>query len=496
MLETDPWAMLLAGPVRECKATKARMPRGLMGGWGLVTKDEDDTEEGKKRDVWLVPERLADFQRLENMGRRASEQNEPDKMKDEARNARRNDPEWIMGENEDAVNTAQYNQTSNEAVDNPNSQNAMHGRPETTTTTLQSSQSTPTTLPQMTTAGGDEHELDFEKDSFLDEGSEKEIDPVEDPFLHSASMSLANIDHGNSPAIHILPSSALLHSLTKDYTYLEKGVRILRRSSPVHRLIPLAWKNKIENAQHYRRGREQVNTALGMTQDTDVPVDLSKVKWQVDIEDRLLDILQRRVVICLRRVVEIEVKAGKHKKNSRRIQAKSLAKLLENERAAQEAQSRDTSAHTPTKSTTFLVPRILLYFGAVQPLRDVLATPGVGRDGDFLPLHLPAPHAAAPQTPIFPLKAMMGHRFEELLDVAKLPPADEADGLLVKANADYGDVLFGELWRLWRYVGGKQCMDDSAATVQYQEGVITKEAETEVVKQDELARDDKEAGTG
>ena len=59
-LAHNPWAQLLASPVRRCQATAVRMPNKLLVPWNLVRNPRDDQ-------VYLMPGDLADMSRLESV---------------------------------------------------------------------------------------------------------------------------------------------------------------------------------------------------------------------------------------------------------------------------------------------------------------------------------------------------------------------------------------------------------------------------------------------
>ncbi|KPI34584.1 uncharacterized protein AB675_11216, partial [Cyphellophora attinorum] len=58
-LDQDPWAEMLATPVRLCAGSGARVPRGLMAEWSVVQDEEGDGN------LWLLPAGLADVGKSE-----------------------------------------------------------------------------------------------------------------------------------------------------------------------------------------------------------------------------------------------------------------------------------------------------------------------------------------------------------------------------------------------------------------------------------------------
>lgn len=69
-LRTNPWAIALASPPRMCSVTGARLPKALMGDWGMVQRPDSDR-------LWLIPVGLlrdeleaAEPQQASNEGKR------------------------------------------------------------------------------------------------------------------------------------------------------------------------------------------------------------------------------------------------------------------------------------------------------------------------------------------------------------------------------------------------------------------------------------------
>jgi hypothetical protein len=56
-LADNPWARLLAGPIRHCQATGVKIPRGLFVPWGLLRNPYDEQ-------VYLMPNDLAEIEHL------------------------------------------------------------------------------------------------------------------------------------------------------------------------------------------------------------------------------------------------------------------------------------------------------------------------------------------------------------------------------------------------------------------------------------------------
>ncbi|ERF68568.1 hypothetical protein EPUS_04666 [Endocarpon pusillum Z07020] len=61
----NPWAVLLASPVRMCQATGVRLPKKIMVGWSYVRSPKDDQ-------IYLMPEELANLSQLGAEGRNNS----------------------------------------------------------------------------------------------------------------------------------------------------------------------------------------------------------------------------------------------------------------------------------------------------------------------------------------------------------------------------------------------------------------------------------------
>ncbi|OOQ81728.1 hypothetical protein PEBR_42935 [Penicillium brasilianum] len=65
-LKNNPWAVALASPVRMCSVTGARIPRDLLGEWGLVRKP--DTENSYLLPVDLIKDSLQGRQEVKSAG--------------------------------------------------------------------------------------------------------------------------------------------------------------------------------------------------------------------------------------------------------------------------------------------------------------------------------------------------------------------------------------------------------------------------------------------
>ncbi|RMD43124.1 hypothetical protein DV735_g2051, partial [Chaetothyriales sp. CBS 134920] len=402
-LENDPWAAILAQPVRMEIATRARMPAALMSNWALVGRP--DTE-----DVYVLPDALADLDGLE-------------KMEEKSKRS---------------------------ALLNPGTGPAIRLLP-----------------------------------------SAKLMDRLTQIYTF-----VERPDNPSSP-------------------------RLMRRSVDLISILPQLWRERIARVRHYDSNRRYVEASAGNKETTAPPLEatISKtnLKWQPDIEHRLLNILRTRLAVCLKRVLHLASTSTNGPTSIQLQPALPLLHLLrENDGrsqphvdAAPTAEDKD-AALEPAHSDRwgpYSPPRILLYFStdpadnqALQRLSatNPLATiPGI-KPTTYIdesetalekvppllpPLVQPADdnnHPYGRRVPLFPMHALLdAPQCTDLAQAIRQSSRDwlpwegdsDCDGtpqtqtdqdrpfiLSITADAPCADVLFAEIWRLWRYVGGTQCM--------------------------------------
>ncbi|RMZ89918.1 hypothetical protein DV736_g2841, partial [Chaetothyriales sp. CBS 134916] len=326
-LENDPWAAMLAQPVRMEIGTRARLPTALMTNWGLVKRAGTD-------DVYVVPDSLADLDSLDKMNKIAD------------LDARQAGQEWT-------------------------------GQPE-----LGAARAT------------------------------------EEKSKHSALLN-----PGTAPAIRLLPSAQLMDRLTQIYTFVERpgspsSPRIMRLSVDLTSILPQLWRERIARVRHYDWSQREVEAKTGNKDLKPLPfeatINKTNLKWQPDIEERLLKILRMRLVVCLRRVLHLA--------------------------------TTSTSTSTASQLSRESAPIQL------QPgLLDLLRNRRESRSGAALvdnEAGLDPAHQSGPWAPYSPPRILLYFADD---------PADQT----LQPDAPCADVLFAEIWRLWRYVGGRQCLADT-----------------------------------
>ena len=480
VLENDPWAAILAAPVRICNATRVRLPIPLLSNWGLVKLPESG-------DVYVLPDSLANLEKLEQMG---------DRQLDQSIKAQE------MAKTQLQSSAKELKQSSNGQVEQNRDEVEMEGLPN---------------VPQQESAL-----------KFQGQGSESDsrVVPIKSTALYP----------GSTAAIRLLPSTQVIQLLTDQFTKPEdhedpSSPRVMKPYAGVIRILPQHWRERIGRAHHFENRRKEIENATGVKDFRDEPmmeatIGSTNLKWQPDIEDRLLDILRRRVLISVSKVLKVATSCPNKVKRRFVTASPKLLDVLKNggawksvvgesamnqvEKPAHDdststgnvledddafsshffpdipAEPRDESA-ARSSACQYVPPRVLLHLSPdhlnsslinlpTPPILGSRSTLDKDESEDAsqksIPL-LPPLLAVSPKavqeaqyTPVFPLHAMLGgQRYKELLEAMRpcesLFQSDETEQLVaIRASASYSDVLFTEIWRLWRYVGGRKCMQE------------------------------------
>ena len=157
------------------------------------------------------------------------------------------------------------------------------------------------------------------------------------------------------------------------------------------------------------------------------------------------------------------------------------------------APDEDTSQRTPTEYRNIRKPRTFLYFGPhpsstisdllshspTTPIPSTLSTTTTSV-AELMPPRISTfpPDSHTPSSPIFPLRPLLGEALYTTLlqhvqaqaylfqhpafSHASAPVvAEDLDEfvLCLKTSAHFADVLVREIWQLWRYVGGRRALD-------------------------------------
>ena len=453
-LDYDPWAAMLAVPVRLCNVTRVRLPIPLLTNWDLVKHPESG-------DIYVLPDALADLDQLEQMGRRQLEQSERDQEEARTRSQRLSDEQEL------------------------------------------------TARPQ-TEESEDHADLEGLHSGFSSESVASSA-PERLPETAFVPMARTHLYPGKAPATRILASKQAIEALTDQLTYTERSSdpskpRTTKPAANVMRVLPQHWRERIGRAQHYESNRKEVEKATGikdpMPESLEATITPRNLKWQPDIGDRLLDILRRRVIISIRRIMEHATSSPRKVKQRSVTAVPQVLDVIKNggDWASVVGELSKTELETPATDedafpvdifpaeraapSPYIMPRMLLYFcdPTSSSLSNLPTPPVPGRMSTvekdesenasqkpipLLPPLIPATAKAfqdGRHTPVFPVHALLDtERYMELLQALKpydsLFSSESAEQVIsVRAVADYSDVLFTEIWRLWRYVGGRKCL--------------------------------------
>ncbi|ETN40137.1 uncharacterized protein HMPREF1541_04412 [Cyphellophora europaea CBS 101466] len=463
-LNYDPWASILADPVRICAGSGLRMPLALMNGWGLVEHPEN------KGEVYTLPTELADVEKLETMGVRLLDQ------KREDREAYQYPPPAAGDIGIDNPPHLNQSEAANATASNDSAQSLPEQRP----------------LPPY-------------------DGRTKSFPPP--PQTATPSKPIA---------FRLLPSLTLLRQMTLSLTAFNPRTNTLKTTrSAVSRLIPVDLKKRLAEIMHYDRQRRQVERQTGVTIMKPTPkeamLDLPNLQWQEGVTGRALKLLRRRVSVALKRVLELEAGAVQlrrvqvwgdgfvagqiFERNVTGAGVGPTAAAANSQRVSNETKDENDarsihgdipSSNDAEAGSTSIAPsrgvlqtRVYLHFGPYPSAtvsayaNSCNATDGLPPHAHattkaYLPILLPSPNNKQ-QFPIFPLQPLLGHDTYADLRAAVLQRvknnefaiygnvACETDGagftLCIKASAWHASSVIREIWALWRFVGGKEALE-------------------------------------
>ena len=414
-LANNPWANMLASPVRLCAATGVRLPRDLMVSWGLV---KNPATEG----VYFVPAELAEL----------------DSLKDKRRRPR---------------------PSASSSAEKANGAREFLSKSATDSAAFK-----------------------------VDENASKVTKP--------------------SPVVYMLPYLPLLHHLTLRFTSLQKDM-VTRRSKPnaINSLLPWRLKARMDRASFYAERPVQAppfSTSKEVA-NAQSPNSFQAVKWEVDIDRVMLRILRERVLAALEML-------GNRNLNLWH-QQRELVKAIRATRTSNASDEENSwrllagEHHMETLSETDMAPHVngaqiclLVEFDSADPtLQHAIDSEDdqVGDQGTK-----PVSNNASPQdmsssaatnerwssssslepptirlnqsdpVPLFSLNDLFDitymSRFRYLAStVGVLAPRDLTAGnrnedsyvLIVPAEAFGGKSVIEEIWRLWRFLGGRDKPD-------------------------------------
>ena len=433
----DPWARMLAEPVRLCRGSGVRLPISLLSNWSL-------TQHPTNGEVYLLPSQLADVDKVEKVSRRQ----ELRWMK----NIRNLGAEDKHAPDEEAN---PLDKLANEA----NGAEPGHA----------------------TTAAEEPPETD------LDTASYQEIPST-------------SRQPGTTPAVRILPYDNLINlfSLTT-LRHVSKRVNTTIRLLPRLWLDRFEQARHYErNREAFEKLTGEKGPGPPTVEAT---LDLNKLQWQTDIGERLLKILRTRIISAFKRTAMLNAQDKKrrlrhvsaipiskvrgllHLNGSISIHLHDHEDTTSHDLPFEDASSPDnvikTHMKSPPDSVTdnagvlverALAPRFFLYLGprSAPGLDDVVNPDHQAMIPPLLPSLV---QGRAQRFPIFPIRAMLGEEFYtemlELLEIhghfqaEKLATLDTEGGdylLMLKPSAsnEFIEGLLRAVWRLWRYGGGRR----------------------------------------
>jgi hypothetical protein len=244
-LADNPWAKMLASPMRLCSATGVRLPKDLLVPWGLVKNPA--TEE-----VYFMPTELAELDSLK------------DKRKISKPGAARRP-------------TTAEESPSNQDADSSASQ-------------VNADAKSDKEKPEVDLATSHRQENLIEGDRGLDGG------PVASQAFKTSSL------RPSTSMVYILPFQPLLHHLTLRFTSLQKDM-VTRRSKPnaINSILPWRLKASVDRTNFYaeQRAKTGPSSAPKRAANASSPISFQHVKWKVDIDEVMLRVLRERVLAAL-----------------------------------------------------------------------------------------------------------------------------------------------------------------------------------------------------
>jgi hypothetical protein len=247
-LANNPWAAMLASPLRLCSATGVRLPKDLLVPWGLVRNPA--TEE-----VYFMPTTLAEL----------------DSLKDKRRSSKSANSALVKR------NTITEEYPSNLEPDSYTS----HANADTQADRKRS-------------------EMDLSTSHLESNHTEADARLHERLVTSRASEYLS--PRPTPSMIYMLPSLPLLHHLTLRFTSLQKDM-VTRRSKPnaINSILPWRLKASIDRAKFYAEQRRKISPSSASREAANVPSPNSfqHVKWEVDINEVMLCILRERLLAAL-----------------------------------------------------------------------------------------------------------------------------------------------------------------------------------------------------
>ena len=444
-LASNPWANMLASPVRLCTATGVRLPKDLLVPWGLVKHPA--TEK-----VYFMPTELAELDSLKDKRRQTN--NVVPLSRKIAMLAEGSFSIQETGSSAFSVNADSESNKEESGVE-PLANNNQ--KPHTASNTWLSETPTATEAPKT-------------------------------PSL-----------------IYMLPFLPLLHHLTLRLTNLQRDMVTRRnRTDAINSLLSWRSKASIARPQFYAGQRARTPSSSATTEASNLSSlsSLRNVKWEVDIDGVMLRVLRERVLAALdmlgnrnqklwRQQREL-VRAIRVTRTSDTNNGEDTWKLLDSDAQTESVSLKKEAQFGNDAKICLLIESKhansdKLEHGTDRPNDqfndegDIQVSKGTESEGaesitatggscsSFSNLEPSTIKIDQTRTvPLFPLSDLLEmdyiSRFRQLSTIISvLAPrqlrARNGDGdayvLVVPAKAFGGKPLFEEIWRLWRFLGGK-----------------------------------------
>ena len=442
---------MLASPMRLCSATGVRLPKDLLVPWGLVKNPA--TEE-----VYFMPTELAEL----------------DSLKDKRRISK-------PGAARRLTTTAES--LSNQDADSSASQ-------------VNADAKSDKEKPEVDLATSHRQESLIEGDSGLDGGR-----------VGSQAFKASSLRPSTS-MVYILPFLPLLHHLTLRFTSLQKDM-VARRSKPnaINSILPWRVKVSVDRTNFYaeQRAKTGPSSTLKQAANASSPISFQHVKWEVDIDEVMLRVLRERVLAALEmmgnrnqklwRQHQELVKAIRVMRTSGTNDKECFWRLLDRDDLIQPEPVLEAEEDPNVNPTQFCL--LVQEDGADSPIlqeavqrkidqghaehtsqgssnassQSTNPFAGVGgRRGEFSDLEPSAITVdQSCSVPLFSLNDLLGvnyiSRFRQLsASISVLAPRKLASGegkgdayvLVVPTKAFGGMSVIEEVWRLWRFLGGRR----------------------------------------
>ena len=378
-LERNPWAIMLASPIRQCTATAVRLPKDLLEAWSMVKNPSD-------KKVYFMPAALANTKNLEGRMYKPREQRS-------------------------------------------------------------------------------------ETDLDVDTNQEKlDVEERQSPALERRQQASQS---GLTPQIYQQPSVTLLHYLTRRFTRLdsEKGTRH-STTNFISPLLPWRIKTQAEKAKFYadRKIRQQ-----SIFPNEPPPEEISSlptppfkhVKWDLDIAYTMYRILQERLLITLKCLAEHSHTFKVTLASAHGISSELARMVPQDSWIAEIVQNR--AEHRETEAPAFSGAKMALLTERqsvsdlskeeIVEMSDKATTSVPGHQSRLIPPTLRLDDKSP--IPIFALHDLLDQEYlakYQSLSIdgtEKLGEKLPSPLIIIAAHARGGRNVMREVWRLWRFLGGR-----------------------------------------